>query len=832
LGRHEGRSPLSIRGLAILALAPGFLAAQGPPERENPLDRWNYFYRQRAYPSEKIPPNALQLARATYRARWPAAIRSQRVPVTASTEGWAAVGPTAIALFLRSAGRVTTVAIDPTNSNTIYAGAAQGGVWKTVNGGGDWTPLTDAQCSLAMGALAVDPITPSIVYAGTGEMHFSGDSYYGCGVLRSTDGGVTWTQLGGAVFDTQTGGARISKIVVDPATAGSASNSTVFAATSFGLYKSVNSGGAWSRLLAAPVTDVLQNPSNGSVLFAAVGCPQAACPAASLANGVYKSVDGGATWSHLSGGFPSFDVGRIQLAIAVSSPSMLYAAVQDAFGSGGNDGALLGLFKSTDAGATWTGLGHAGRFCSDQCWYDLVVSVDPTDPNVVYVGGVGLYRSTDGGATFSYIGGPIHVDQHALAFDPRNPATIFVGNDGGVYKSTDRGQSWASLNTNLAITQFYPGISLSPNSAPDILGGTQDNGVVEYTGTSVWAAVLHCDGGFTAINFQTPTTAFAECEWFPPYGGPQRRDGGSGGYFSLKANSIDFNEPALFIPPLVMDPVIPQVLYFGTSRLYRTVDNAESWGAISGDLTRSGGMSSQKGVSAIAIAPSDPQTIYVGTSDGNVQVTTNGGATWTPVISGLPNRWVTDIAVASSDPQRAYLTVSGFGSGHVFRTVNRGGSWQDISSNLIDVPVNAILRLPGSDELYVGTDLGVFQSGDDGLTWAPSTTGMPNVAVLDLAFQNVTQTVVAATHGRGMFAHTVASVGVLRGDVSLDGRVSAMDAQGILAGVAGLPLPSGWIANPNGDANCDGRTAALDAQIVLSFVVGLPTSQFCVGQVK
>src|SRR3989442_10820162 len=145
---------------------------------------------------------------------------------------------------------------------------------------------------------------------------------------------------------------------------------------------------------------------------------------------------------------------------------------------------------------------------------------------------------------------------------------------------------------------------------------------------------------------------------------------------------------------------------------------------------------------------------------------------------------------------------------------------------------NAILRLPGSDELYVGTDLGVFQSGDDGLTWAPSTTGMPNVAVLDLAFQNVTQTVVAATHGRGMFAHTVASVGVLRGDVSLDGRVSAMDAQGILAGVAGLPLPSGWIANPNGDANCDGRTAALDAQIVLSFVVGLPTSQFCVGQVK
>ncbi len=806
-------------------MAPSFLAAQGPPERENPLDRLNYFYRQRAYPFGKIPPHALQLARASYRARWPAAIRSQRVQVTTSTEGWAALGPSAISDAYRSAGRVTTVAIDPTNSSTIYVGAAQGGVWKTVNGGGDWTPLTDAQCSLAMGALAVDPIAPSTVYAGTGEMNLS-DSYYGCGVLRSTDGGVTWTQLGGAVFDTPTGGAYISKIVVDPATAGSASNSTVFAATSFGLYKSVNSGGTWSQLLAAPVTDVLQNPSNGSVLFAAVACPYTSCSPSSLANGVYKSLDGGATWSHLSGGFPSFDVGRIQLAIAVSSPSTLYAAVQDA---GGNDGALLGLFKSTDAGATWTSLGHAGEFCRYQCWYDLVVSVDPTDLNVVFVGGVGLYRSTDGGATFGYIGGPIHVDQHALAFDPRNPATIFVGNDGGIYKSPDRGQSWASLNTNLAITQFWPGISLSPNSVPDILGGTQDNGAVEYTGTSVWAEVLYCDGGFTAINFQTATTAFAECEW--AYG-VYRRDGGPGGSFRGKTSGIDFSDPALFIPPLVMDPVTPQVLYFGTFRLYRTVDNAESWSAISSDLTKPGGMNYWKAVSAIAIAPSDPQTIYVGTSDGNVQVTTNGGATWTPVVSGLPNRWITDIAVASSDPQRAYVTVSGFGSGHVFRTVNRGGSWQDIGSNLIDVPVNAIVRLPGSDELYVGTDLGVFQSGDDGVTWAPSTTGMPNVAVLDLAFQTVTQTVVAATHGRGMFAHTVASVGALRGDVSLDGRVSALDAQGILAGVAGLPLPSGWIANPNGDANCDGRTAALDAQIVLSFVVGLPTSQFCVGQVR
>ncbi len=383
LAHRAGRWPLIVLGVAVLAAWPRCLAAQGKPREANPLDRVNYFYRQRAYPSDKIPPKALRLARASYQARWPGAIPSQRVQVTTSAAGWAALGPSAISDAVHSAGRVMTVAIDPTNSNTIYAGAAQGGVWKTLSGGADWTPLTDAECSLAMGALAVDPITPSIVYAGTGEMDIGYDSYYGCGVLRSTDGGVTWTQLGGAIFDTPTGGASVGKIVVDAATAGSASSSTVFAATSFGLYKSTNSGVTWSQLLSAWVTDIIQDPFNRAVLFAAVGCPVAPCPPYSLANGVYQSVDGGATWSQLSGGFPSSNVGRIQLAISVSSPSTLYAAVQDA--SVANFGHLLGLFKSTDAGATWTIIGAGGLsgLCRNQGWFNLVVHGDAQNPKWV-----------------------------------------------------------------------------------------------------------------------------------------------------------------------------------------------------------------------------------------------------------------------------------------------------------------------------------------------------------------------------------------------------------------------------------------------------------------
>jgi len=436
------------------------------------------------------------------------------------------------------------------------------------------------------------------------------------------------------------------------------------------------------------------------------------------------------------------------------------------------------------------------------------------------------FAAAGGGAVSeSAIGGDgaiptIHVDHHALAFDPADPSTMFDGNDGGIHKSTDRGESWVSLNSNLAITQFYPGISVSPSTVPDMLGGTQDNGTVEYTGDAVWARVLGGDGGFTAINYQTPTTAFAEAYW---PNGPYRRDAGSGGAFVSKSNGIDRGDFALFIPPLVMDPVDPQVLYFGTNKLYRTRDNAESWTAI-GQFTSA--------ISAIAVAPGNTQTIYVGTNGGTVSVTSDGGTSWTNVTAGLPNRYITDIAVDVTDPRRAYATASGFQAGHVFRTVDRGASWQDISSNLVDIPVNAILRLPSTNELYIGTDLGAFVSSDDGVTWAPSTTGMPNVAVMDLAFQGATHMIVAGTHGRGMFAHTVGTPVALRGDVNGDGRVSALDAQGILTGVVGLNLPMGWLLSPNGDANCDGRVEALDAQIILAYVAGLPASQFCVGTVR
>jgi len=757
----RGNVPRTVAAaLLLLFCLPAIAVAQARPD---PLLRWLYFYESRAYPNATIPPRALQKALAQYRQQFAPPAAPAGVPAPLET-AWTPLGPDHLVSVEGTSvsGRVNAIAVDPTDSNTIYVGAAQGGVWKTNDAGATWVPLTDTQCSLAMGSIAIDPVDPNIIYAGTGEQNFSLDSYYGCGVLRSTDRGTTWTQLGASVFDINnttegTGGATISRIRVDPLTAGSTTSTTLYVTSDLGVYRSLDSGQSWTPtpLLAGVATDLVMDPSNPTVLYASLGNPFA-----DARNGVYKSSNGGASWTKLTGGFPTGEVGRVNLAISASSPTTLYASVQNDFGGSGVDGSLLGIFKTTNGGTSWTQVTGSGASCDTQCWYDMVIAVDPNDSNVVYFGGVELYKSIDGGNNFSNIRPSlVHVDQHALAFDPRNASVVYAGNDGGVFKSTNGGASWSSLNTNLAITQFYPGVSLHPTDANYILGGTQDNGTLRFTGSSVWQEIsLGGDGGFTAIDFVSPSTIYHEFQWDnTSFSGPRRSDDG-GTSFAQKNSGIDLSDRAAFVPPYVMDPSNSQKLCFGTFKLYKTTNRGDSWTVLAGgvDLTK-GGV-----ISTIAVAPSNPQVIYVGASDGNVVVTTNGGSTFTTVISGLPNRSVQAIAVHPTSASTAYVVFSGFGSGHVFTTTNTGASWTNISANLPDVPVNAILLDPGApSNIYIGTDLGVFRSTDAGGSWSSLNTGLPNVAVFDLAFRSGTNVLVAATHGRGVFKMPVTGTPVL-----------------------------------------------------------------------
>ena len=819
---HRTCHPRGVRAVAVSLL---LLAAARvlPAQDDDPLRREGYFYQQRAFPGDRIPAQALNNALSQMYQRWPQT-RSGRsaspyASLVNSFSSWTSIGPAPIGLSgvgNETAGRITSIAIDPKNSQTLYIGGATGGVWKTTNGGTTWTPLTDNECGLAIGSVAVDPVNPQIVYAGTGEENFSSDSYQGCGVLRSTNGGATWTQLGATTFISASGTAsRIGKLVIDPASAGSTTTTTLFAASQTGLWKSDNSGSTWTLSLAGIMTDMVADPTTPGVFTVAVGSTSGPS-----INGIYRTTDYGANWTKLSGGLPTSSVGRIALGMSPSMPNVLYAAVQTTSAN-----TLLGIWKTFDAGNTWTKLAATNASCSTQCWYNLVLAVDPSQPDRVMFGGVSLYASSDGGISFSTMGsGVVHVDHHAFVFDPATPGTMYSGNDGGIFRSVDGGVSWVSLNTNLALTQFYPGISVHPTDASIIVGGAQDNGTMQWSGVARWATVpIGGDGGFTAMDFRTGNTTFGSCQW--PSCTPFRRDAPSTS-FRAKGTGLVSSDRGAFIPPMVMDPVNPAVLYFGTYRLYRTANSGDLWAPVSGDVTNGTGT-----IRTIAIAPTDTATIYVGSSDGAVQVSTDVGVTWTNISAGLPLKSVTYIAVDPRDPRTAYVTLSGFGSGHVWRTTNRGASWTDISYDLPNVPVNTVVLQRGSRELDIGTDIGVFALPEGLTTWQPLAAGLPNTVVHDLVYDGKRGRLIAATHGRGMFTLAVAG-SALRGNVTATGTLSALDAQAILAAVVGLPLPAGAKRFPHGDANCDGDVTAVDALVVLSKLVGLPTGTACVGTVR
>lgn len=642
----------------------------------------------------------------------------------------------------RFAGRVSTVAIHPTDPNILFAGGAQGGVWRSDDAGLNWTPLTDNECSLAMGSIAIDPVDPQIVYAGTGEQHFSGDSYYGCGVLRSLDGGATWEQLGGDVFVRRSsfvgrggmgsGGARIARVVVDRATAGSPTTTSVLVASSFGLYRSVSSGLSWELALEGYATDVVANPQDPSILYAALA-----------GAGIYRSSDGGVSWSYSSESIPREGAQRTILAIAPSNPDVVYTGVV----LRGEDrrSADMAIYRTGDGGTYWEAIPAEGASCFGQCWYDFTMAVHPDNADHVYLGTVLMYESTDGGMTFTEVHpGNLYVDQHHLAFDTlSDPYRLYVGNDGGVFRTIDGGQNWLGLNSNLGLAQFYRGISMHPSDPVITLGGTQDQGTLRPSGgTLAWDKIMGGDGGYTAFDAEDPDVWYGETQWIrgAGYAGP-RKNG------NRMADGIDITENALFIAPLVIDPVDSRRLYFGTQTLYRTDNSARRWTPVYSTPDDSV-------ITAIAPSPASANTVYAAIKSGRVVVTHDGGETWLEAgaAQGLPDRWIGGLAAHPSDPGQAYAAAGGFLSGHVFQTTDGGRSWQDRTGNLPDHPVNSIIYDPADPNgVYLGTDFGVFHSPTGGGNWTRLQDGLPVSAVYDVAAQPGTGRLVAATHGRGMF---------------------------------------------------------------------------------
>lgn len=697
--------------------APGWMQAK----------RMEWFYAQRAFPSGNIPASARMNA-------WQEKQRASRQTLD---ETWTSLGPTSLA------GRALSIAWHPTNTNVIYVGSASGGLWKSTNGGTNWLPLTDNLPSLAVGAIALDPANPNIVYVGTGEGAFNVDAVYGAGIFKSTDGGTTWNATGMSWEQFQ--GRAVNRIIVHPT-----NSQIIWAATNIanggGVFKSTDGGANWTLYLEGDARDLAIRTDSVNVLYAALGYPWGGSD-----NGIYRSSNGGLTWAALTSGLPSSSLmGRI--ALSHGGGQTMYAGISQTITAGA---ALLGIYKTTNGGASWTLQASSPDLYGGQGWYNITCEVHPTNSAIAYSSGMDCYKSTDSGVSWtqktfgSYSPASpqyAHSSHHALAFKPDDPNTIVAATDGGLFKSTNGGDTWTRLNNGLATFQFYAtGNDLQ--NANLLYGGAQDNGSSKYAG-GTWIVLYGGDGGYCNVDFTNTNILYAETQQGAHF---KSTDGGAS--FAAIQNGITGN--GAWVTPVVMDPANPNVLYTGTSVVYKTDDGGTDWTAISPAL-------SNNNISTIALAPSNPLVIYIGYENGGlIWKTTNGGTNWTSISSGLPMAYVTRLAVHPTDANTVYATFSGYGIEHVWKSTTGGAAWTDITGNLPDVPCNVIVIDPYTPtKLYLGTDLGVYTSLDAGSSWTDFSNGLPNVVVDDLTLHPATGMIRAATHGRGLW-QTLTSIPIV-----------------------------------------------------------------------
>lgn len=726
-----------------------FLAKANDKARQ----RARHYYKLRAFPFGRVPRDWRMKALDHMRTRMPA--RKKIGPQVVGP--LMPIGPAPISGGFTFAqpqnvsGRVTALAADPQNPATIYLGGAQGGVWRTTNGGQTWQPMTENAPTQAVGAIAIDPTNRNVIYVGTGEANLSGDSFAGMGILKSTDGGQSWENLAAQTFI----GLGFSGLIIDPSNTNTLYASVADAIGGLvaagnpnsaipGVYKSTDGGISWRLVFRVnfnenfplPAMDLEMDPTNPSILYSTF-----------FFGGIFKTTDGGQNWVKLAGGLPNSGFDRPDIGIARSNPNTLYAA----FGSA-NSGDLLSIFRSTDGGGSWVSVADPprtafGNVC--QCFYDNVIVVDPNDANTLYYGAVTLYKSSDAGLSWRDIGKGnigLHPDFHAMIFLSGSSSQLIVGNDGGVWSSPDAGNSWININSNLSLTQFQS-IAVHPTDPNVSAGGTQDNGSLLFSGNNSWQMVFGGDGGIAQIDQNRPNIVYVNTQSSFLKGPFRSEQGGRLNTFTRAANGISQSDRALFYAPFILDPNNQSTLYYGTSRLYRSMDQGRNWMAISENLTSGG----RDAISTIAVAPSSARFIYTGSAGGAVFASSDGGATFRNVTANLPMRSISDIAVDPNSPATVYVTVSGFGSGHVFKSTTGGGNWQDVSGNLPDVPANAIaINARDANQIFVGNDMGLFESTDGGATWT-IVPGMPFVAVFDIAINERLGFLRVATHGRGIY---------------------------------------------------------------------------------
>ena len=681
-----------------------------------------------------------------------------------------------------TSGRVVALAVDPNDRSTYYVGAASGNVWKTTNAGTTWTPIFDNEASYSIGALALDPKNPATLWVGTGELNSQRSVAYGDGVYRSDDGGKSWKNMGLKSSE------HIARIVIDPRT-----SNTLYVASQGplwgpggdrGLFKTTDGGKTWKNTLSISentgVTDVVQDPVNPDVLYAAAyqrrrhvwtmidGGPESA---------IYKSTDSGETWTKLKSGLPSDDLGRIGLAISPADNKVIYATVEAANKKGG-------IFRSTDYGATWE---KRNPFDQTALYYSQITP-DPKNVDRIYIMNTFLMVSSDGGKTLTRMPEKYkHVDSHVMWVDPKNTNYLLVGCDGGVYESFDRGTTW-NYKSNLPITQFYD-IAVD-NAAPfyNVYGGTQDNFTLggpsqtrNLTGisNSDWFVTVGGDGFRVQVDPEDPNIIYSESQ----YGGLIRFDKRTGELIGIKPQEGKGEAPLRWNwdAPLLISPHSHTRLYFAANKLFRSDDRGNSWKVVNKELSREidrnklpvmgkvwgadavakhASTSFYGNATALSESPKKEGLIYVGSDDGLIQVTEDGGNNWRKVekFANVPDMtYVTRLLASQHDTNTIYATFDNHKNAdfkpYILKSTDTGKTWVSLSNNL---PENGPVLAIAEDHinpnlLFVGTEFGLFFSINGGQKWIKLTGGLPTIAMKDLTIQKRENDLAVATFGRGFY---------------------------------------------------------------------------------
>ncbi len=723
-----------------------------PIKTSGALQALQFWTERRAYPNDDILPDAY------YRAFEQSKNELKKIKTNYQ---WQSIGPHNIG------GRTLDVEFNPLNPNTIFAAAASGGIWRSYSGGigtQAWQRIETGYPVLGVSSIAISPNDSNIIFIGTGEVYnykqaLGGEvirttrGSYGIGILKTTNYGLTWTKSLDWSYNQQQGVNDVEIDLNNP--------NIIWAATTEGVFKSINGGQTWDISNNTIMGfDIAIHPDSSNIVFATFG------NFSTQGHGIYKTTNGGETWQKLTNGLPSNFGGKALLSIHRDDPRIIYASI----GNGSASGAGTWLCKSTNGGASWT-IVNTTDYATYQGWFSHWVGVHPTNPNFVIVGGIDVWKSTDGGTNLTKktdwaawyfgqtpIGGPegppnyVHADQHSVTFHPENPNIIYLGTDGGVFRTTDGGETFQGCNGGYQTTQFYNGFSSSNTNINLAIGGMQDNATAIYTGSFAWYRAIGGDGCQTGINQNNPSIMYGTSQYLNIYRSTNQGVNWTGIGPTGKDN-------AAFVAPFVVCLSNPNVIYAGSRKLHKTTNAGTNWTSMNNNTALDGNE-----ILSIGVSATSTDTLYVATAPINSRArvfrSTNGGTTFTNITGNLPDRYPDDIAVDPTNSKIVYIVFSGFGTSHLFKSTNGGDGWIDIGSQLPDVPSSAIAINPDNpNQLFFGNDIGVYFSPDAGSNWYSVNNGLPfGSLVIDINILKGQDLVRVITHGNGVYQTSISQI--------------------------------------------------------------------------